>query len=41
VILRPRSDILFSAEYRYLRTFAINNHDWTAHQVNLMMGVLF
>jgi hypothetical protein len=41
VILRPRSDILFSAEYRYLRTFAINNRDWTAHQVNLMMGVLF
>jgi len=41
VILRPRSDILFSAEYRYLRTFGINNHDWTAHQVNLMMGVLF
>jgi hypothetical protein len=41
VIYRPRSDVVLSAEYRYLRTFALNNHDWTAHQVNLMMGVLF
>jgi hypothetical protein len=41
VIVRPRSDLVLSAEYRYLRTFAVNNHDWSAHQVNLMMGVLF
>jgi hypothetical protein len=41
VILRPRSDVILSAEYRYLRTFAIDNRDWTAHQVNLVMGVLF
>jgi len=39
-IYRPRSDLLFSGEYRHLRTSesgAINN----AEQVNLMMGVLF
>ena len=39
-IYRPRSDLLFSGEYRHLRTseiLGINNAD----QVNLMMGVLF
>jgi hypothetical protein len=40
-ILRPRSNVLFSAEYRHLRTqqnYASGN---TAEQFNLMMGVLF
>lgn len=40
-IFRPRSNLLFSAEYRHLRTFDISNESWTADQVNLMMGILF
>jgi hypothetical protein len=40
-IFRPRSNLLFSAEYRHLRTFDIGDGDWTADQVNLMMGILF
>jgi len=39
-IYRPRSDLLFSGEYRHLRTLengGINN----AGQINFMMGVLF
>jgi hypothetical protein len=39
-IYRPRSNLLFSAEYRHLRT-AQNYGDDTAEQINLMMGVLF
>ena len=41
VIFRPRSDLLFSAEYRHLRTYMINSGPNTAGHVNLMMGVLF
>lgn len=40
-IYRPRSDLLFSAEYRHLRTFFIGSNSSTAEQVNLMMGILF
>ena len=40
-IYRPRSDLLFSAEYRHLRTFDLAAHSPTAEQVNLIMGVLF
>jgi hypothetical protein len=40
-VYRPRSDLLFSAEYRHLRTFLINSDSNTAEQVNLMMGILF
>ncbi len=39
-IYRPRSDLLFSGEYRHLRTTQIGSLD-TADQVNMMMGVLF
>jgi hypothetical protein len=39
-IYRPRSDLLFSAEYRRLRTTPQHGAD-TAGQINLMMGVLF
>ena len=39
-IYRPRSDLLFSAEYRHLRTSEIGTLN-TADQVNLIMGVLF
>lgn len=41
VIYRPRSDLLFSAEYHYLKTFSLYPTDWTASQLNLIMGVLF
>jgi regulator of replication initiation timing len=41
VIFRPRSDLLFSAEYRHLRTYVINSGPNSADHVNLMMGVLF
>src|SRR5262249_22999451 len=39
-IYRPRSDLLFSGEYRHLRTTEIGGIN-SADQVNLMMGVLF
>jgi len=39
-IYRPRSNLLFSAEYRHLHT-AQNYSEDTAEQINLMMGVLF
>jgi outer membrane murein-binding lipoprotein Lpp len=41
MIYRPRSDILFSAEYRHLTTYTINNGGNDAGHLNLMMGVLF
>jgi hypothetical protein len=40
VIFRPRSDLLFSGEYRHLRTSQLVGYN-TADQVNVMMGVLF
>jgi hypothetical protein len=40
-IYRPRSDLLFSLEYRRLKTFSIYDYNSTAGQVNLAMGVLF
>jgi regulator of replication initiation timing len=39
-IYRPRSDLLFSGEYRHLRTSEILNY-YSADQINVMMGVLF
>ena len=41
VIYRPRSDLLFSAEFRRLRTFTINDYSNSVDHINLMMGVLF
>jgi hypothetical protein len=41
VIYRPRSDLLFSGEYRHLRTFDIDAGSPTSDQLNLMMGILF
>jgi hypothetical protein len=40
-IYRPRSDLLFSGEYRHLRTFDVDAGTPSAEQVNLMMGILF
>jgi regulator of replication initiation timing len=39
-IYHPRSDLLFSGEYRHLRTSELVNY-YSADQVNVMMGVLF
>ena len=41
MIYRPRSDLLFSAEYRRLTTDTISNGGTSAGHLNLMMGVLF
>jgi hypothetical protein len=41
VIYRPRSDLLFSAEYRHLKTFTTDNGTYNADHINLLMGVLF
>jgi hypothetical protein len=41
VIYRPRSDVLFSAEYRRVRTFTTFDKSNVADHVNLAMGVLF
>jgi hypothetical protein len=40
-IYRPRSNLLFSGEYRYLRTFLIDSNSNNAEQVNMIMGILF
>jgi hypothetical protein len=39
-IYRPRSDILLSGEYRWIRTFQFRDSD-AARQISLSMGVLF
>lgn len=41
VIYRPRSDLVFSAEYRHISTFETDNSRYTADHVNLVMGILF
>src|SRR5262249_22484130 len=41
VIYRPRSDLLFSAEYHHLKTFTRDNGVYNADHINLMVGVLF
>jgi hypothetical protein len=41
VIYRPRSDLLFSAEYGHISTYQIDNSHYTADRVNLVMGILF
>ncbi|HXY07927.1 MAG TPA: hypothetical protein VEI52_08730 [Terriglobales bacterium] len=40
-VYRPRSNLLFSTEYRHLRSFPIDSLSNSAQQVNMMMGVLF
>jgi hypothetical protein len=41
VVFRPRSSLLFSAEYSHLRTFQLNDVSNSADQFNLIMGILF
>lgn len=40
-IFRPRSDLLFSAEYRRLRTYTVSRGPDTAGQLGLAVGFLF
>jgi hypothetical protein len=40
-VFRPRSDLLFSAEYRRLRTYQVNGPPASAGQLGLAMGFLF
>jgi len=40
-IYRPRSNLVFSTEYRHLRTAEIDSGSHTAEQVNMIMGILF
>jgi cell division septum initiation protein DivIVA len=40
-VFRPRSSLLFSAEYGHLRSFEVNDVSNSADQYNLMMGILF
>ena len=40
-IFRPRSDLLFSAEYRRFRTYEVNGAPDNAGQVGLALGFLF
>lgn len=40
-IFRPRSDLLFSLEYRHLRTFSLTGAPATADQVGVAAGFLF
>ena len=40
-IYRPRSNLLFSTEYRYLQSLGLYSANNSADQINMMMGVLF
>jgi hypothetical protein len=40
-IYRPRSNLIFSTEYRHVGTYDITNSRYTADTVNLAMGILF
>jgi hypothetical protein len=41
VVFRPRSSLLFSAEYGHLRTSQLYDISNNADQFNLIMGILF
>jgi hypothetical protein len=41
IIYRPRSNLLFSTEFRALRTFTIDGSSVRANQLNLIMGMFF
>jgi hypothetical protein len=40
-VFRPRSNLLFSTEYRHLQSFPLPSSFNTADQINVIMGVLF
>ncbi len=41
LVYRPRSDLLFSAEFRRLHSFPVYSSSSVTNQVNLAMGILF
>src|SRR5258708_5192468 len=41
VVFRPRSDLVFSAELRRLRSFPIYSNSSMTNQINLSIGILF
>ena len=41
VVFRPRSDLVFSAEFRRLQSFPVYSSSSATSQVNLAMGILF
>lgn len=41
LVFRPRSDLLFSAEIRRLRSFPVYSDSSVTNQLNLAMGILF
>jgi Skp family chaperone for outer membrane proteins len=41
LVFRPRSDLVFSAELRRLRSFPVYSSSTTTDQINLSMGILF
>ncbi len=41
IVFRPRSDLIFSAELRRLRSFPVYNSSTFTNQVNVSMGILF
>ncbi|MGO9084802.1 MAG: hypothetical protein ACLQBK_06210 [Candidatus Sulfotelmatobacter sp.] len=41
LVLRPRSDLVLSAEYRRLRSFPVYEPSLITNQINLAMGILF
>jgi hypothetical protein len=41
VVFRPRSDLIFSAELRRLRSYPIYSNSTFTNQINLSMGILF
>lgn len=41
VIYRPKSNLVTSVEYRYLRTYQLDRLPNTAHQVDLSLGYIF
>jgi hypothetical protein len=40
-VFRPRSNLLFSAEYGHLRSFELDDASYSADRFNLIMGILF
>jgi hypothetical protein len=40
-IYKPRSNLLFSSEFRHLKTYTVQGSNQTAEQINMMMGILF
>ena len=40
-IYQLRSDVLFSVEYRYLKTYELDDGAYSAHHINVSLGYIF